>query len=33
VDAEMVVPEGFRLYPEDLWDKRVALVVLDKEPT
>jgi hypothetical protein len=30
VDAEMVVPEGFRLYPEDLWDKRVALVVLDK---
>jgi hypothetical protein len=28
VDAEMVVPEGFRLYPEDLWDKRVALVVL-----
>jgi acetyl-CoA carboxylase carboxyltransferase component len=30
VDAEMVVPDGFRLYPEDLWDKRVALVVLDK---
>jgi hypothetical protein len=28
VDAEMVVPDGFRLYPEDLWDKRVALVVL-----